>query len=68
MFLIVPALPCESIENPVHGNMKCNGFATGSKCVIRCDSTYDLSGSKERTCLPSGKWSGTRTVCKGTWW
>ncbi|XP_031549075.1 uncharacterized protein LOC116286652 [Actinia tenebrosa] len=58
------ALPCESIENPVHGSMKCNGFSTGSKCFTKCDSLYDLFGSRERTCLSSGKWDGTKTVCK----
>jgi hypothetical protein len=32
---------------------------------MKCDFEYEMIGSKERTCLPSGKWNGTKTICEG---
>ena len=49
---------------PAYSSMK-NGHVNykGLKAFHRCNSGYQLFGSKIRTCLPNGRWSGGMPVC-----
>ena len=59
------AQPCENIDTPLNGTMNCSGLVTDASCSFSCDPGYDLVGSQFRTCLPSSRWSGNFTFCKG---
>ena len=50
---------------PVHGSISCDGNQTkGTTCVLECDNGYSISGSANRTCLPTSEWSGIPTSCE----
>ena len=50
---------------PQNGNVTCNGTqTTGTICTFLCNEGYELSGSPERTCLPTNEWSGNVTNCE----
>ena len=47
--------------------MTCSGLVTDANCSFSCNVGYDLVGSHSRTCLPSSRWSGNLTFCKGNY-
>ena len=66
MLRVAAGQPCEEIGPPWQGRMTCSGNVTDAKCTFSCDPGYELVGSNFRTCLPSSRWSGNQTSCKGT--
>ena len=62
-----PIPVCQAVEcrrlNIRHGFV--DGFQTeyGTTLSISCRPGYRLEGPTERTCMPSGEWSGEETVC-----
>ncbi|EDO36504.1 predicted protein, partial [Nematostella vectensis] len=59
------AVDCGPLATPVNGSLA--GDATTFPNIIRftCDEGFDLLGSSARKCMPSRKWNGTLTSCKG---
>ncbi|GAB6027633.1 peptidase domain containing associated with muscle reproteinration 1 [Chamberlinius hualienensis] len=51
-------------ESWPHLNQTDTCFLPDSVATYRCDDQFELSGPSERTCLPSGKWSGQKPVCQ----
>lgn len=47
--------------SPIHENRK---YYSESKITYHCYSGYTLQGPFRRTCLESGKWSGSNPVCR----
>merc|ERR1739838_92263 len=43
-----------------------SGSDISSTCVQECEPGYSLIGSTQRSCLLSGKWSGSEGTCKRT--
>ncbi|XP_033127716.1 fibrillin-1-like [Anneissia japonica] len=58
------ANPCVDIGIPFNSTRNCTGFTTGESCTFTCGRYHHLTGSSNRTCLPSGEWSGTSTRCE----
>ena len=48
-----------------NGNRTGSVFTFGRTVRYRCNQGYKLSGSSNRTCEASGRWSGNKTDCKG---
>ena len=67
MIHVSTAQPCEEINPPWQGRITCFGMVTDTNCTFSCNPGYDLVGSQSRTCLPSSRWSGNRTSCKGNY-
>uniref|UniRef100_A0A8C8Z1K4 CUB and Sushi multiple domains 1 n=1 Tax=Prolemur simus TaxID=1328070 RepID=A0A8C8Z1K4_PROSS len=56
---------CGDPGTPAHGSRLGDEFRTKSLLRFSCEVGYQLRGSAERTCLPSGAWSGLQPpVCK----
>ena len=61
----ITAQPCPTLMMPPNGNISCDGAqATGTICTFECKEGYIISGSSERTCLPTNEWSGNVTSCE----
>ncbi|XP_031559988.1 sushi, von Willebrand factor type A, EGF and pentraxin domain-containing protein 1-like [Actinia tenebrosa] len=57
---------CRHPTNPVNGfltSLTCNNVY-GSVATFSCRSGYTISGSRTRSCLSSGQWSGVYTTCR----
>uniref|UniRef100_H2Y785 Sushi domain-containing protein n=1 Tax=Ciona savignyi TaxID=51511 RepID=H2Y785_CIOSA len=57
-------ITCETLGVPLHGRKRCadeDNFE--STCRFTCEIGYELEGSKSRTCLELGEWSGVTTHC-----
>ena len=67
MLRVSAGQPCVEISSPWQGRMTCSGKVTDANCTFSCNPGYDLVGSKFRTCLPSSRWSGNQTSCKGAY-
>ena len=65
--LFVPVIDCGALATPSNGEkVQETGTTWKRKVVFRCTKRrYVLSGTRVRTCLPSGKWSGSTTYCRG---
>ena len=59
----VTALRCEDPGTPHGGIRRGDDFSFGQSVHFSCIYGYKVSGSKTRTCLPSGRWSGNETTC-----
>ncbi|XP_028394556.1 sushi, von Willebrand factor type A, EGF and pentraxin domain-containing protein 1-like [Dendronephthya gigantea] len=55
---------CKNITKLRKGRVKGTGVSPGSKRIFSCSKNWELSGSKEITCLDNGKWSGPQPKCK----
>ncbi|GFU12555.1 sushi, von Willebrand factor type A, EGF and pentraxin domain-containing protein 1 [Nephila pilipes] len=57
---------CPVLDSPMHGKDNCSGlhFVFGTTCQFDCNAGYELKGSKLRTCLVDGTWTGTNTHCE----
>ena len=38
-------------------------FTYGDTCIFTCNTGYELTGSRERTCHSDGSWSGSPVSC-----
>ena len=55
-------------KKPDHGDIiEQVAFTYGNRIVFDCTETgYEMKGSRVRTCLSDGTWSGSLTTCEGT--
>ncbi|XP_035301706.1 P-selectin [Cricetulus griseus] len=62
------AVPCQSLETPIHGTMDCMhplaAFAYGSSCKFECHPGYQVRGSNTLHCTGSGQWTGPLPTCE----
>ncbi|XP_031557977.1 uncharacterized protein LOC116294496 [Actinia tenebrosa] len=65
-FYKTQAKRCENLSTPVNMSMKCSATNhVGSICNFTCNEgrSHHMIGSRERTCLPLGLWSGVKPLC-----
>ena len=62
---ICPGIDCGDPGTPSNGSRTGDVFTFGGTVRYRCNHGYRLSGSSNRTCEASGRWSGNKTDCKG---
>ena len=64
--LLFPVKNCGAPPNVPGGVTTGTDFYQHAKISVRCNSgLYHYAGDLQRTCLPSGQWSGTTPVCHG---
>ena len=54
---------CPMPPRPEHGGASLDGLFIGANVTFACEGGYKITGSQHRTCLPSGRWSGSTTFC-----
>ena len=54
---------CNELSDPANGAVIWTGLSTSSNATYTCDSGYQLSGERIRTCISSGMWSGQEPTC-----
>lgn len=59
------AIECPSLSNPPNGSVSLNGVTVGSLATYECDPGFILSGNQRRSCLATGRWSGSDPQCVG---
>ena len=47
-----------------NGSLERTNFSHNDKVYYNCDREYELVGNSNRTCLKSGKWSGSTPRCR----
>jgi hypothetical protein len=57
------AVICPSLSMGSNGRWSATEFTPGSTATYTCYEGYELVGNATRTCLDSGKWSGTEPQC-----
>ena len=55
---------CSELSNPANGAVIWTGLTTGSNAVYTCNTGYQLSGERIRTCMSNGMWSGQEPTCR----
>ena len=65
LLVFVTVIACGDPGTPSNGSRTGSVFTFGGTVRYRCNQGYKLSGSSNRTCEPSGRWSGNKAVCKG---
>ncbi|XP_010874344.2 sushi domain-containing protein 2 [Esox lucius] len=60
---LLPVVSCDWLATPRNGEKEGTRYLEGAIVSFSCKSGYGLFGSTERTCLPSGEWSGDETYC-----
>ncbi|XP_043278473.1 sushi, von Willebrand factor type A, EGF and pentraxin domain-containing protein 1-like [Venturia canescens] len=69
---------CAALRAPMHGRIRCQheenekkvkaanltAYPIDTRCQFRCDSGFQLRGSKVRNCLPLSRWDGLKVTCK----
>ncbi|GFY77369.1 e-selectin, partial [Trichonephila inaurata madagascariensis] len=57
---------CPVLDSPLHGKDNCSGlhFVFATTCQFDCEAGYELKGSRLRTCLVDGTWTGSQTHCE----
>ncbi|XP_033123490.1 complement factor B-like [Anneissia japonica] len=56
---------CKNPGIPMNGRKQGQSYNRGDTVLYYCDSGFSLIGSRNRTCLTTGKWSGTQPTCRG---
>ena len=55
---------CGELESIENGEVVYNqSIGTGTVATYICNTTYTLSGSKQRECLINASWSGSEPTC-----
>lgn len=76
--LFVPVKTCPALKAPTHGRIRCeqeenekkvkatdlSAYPIDTRCQFKCDSGFQLRGSKVRNCLPLSRWDGLKVTCK----
>ncbi|CAK9810357.1 Sushi, von Willebrand factor type A, EGF and pentraxin domain-containing protein 1, partial [Anthophora quadrimaculata] len=68
---------CPPLRPPAHGRMRCQNeedeylitenstaYPIDTRCQFKCETGYQLRGSKFRNCLPLSQWDGLKATCK----
>ena len=63
---------CPPLTAPSNGTINCSLGDDGvlsyeDTCSFTCDTDYVLTGSDTRTCQSDGSWSGSNTICTGSY-
>ena len=55
------------LQPPEYGSVNpvLNNPLRNNNVSFSCSDGYNLLGSNERTCMPSGIWSGNTVACQG---
>ena len=60
------AVQCPTLRPPSHASLVTCSRDVGGVCSMRCAAGYEAtSGNKDRTCLTSGRWTGSQLGCSG---
>ena len=59
---------CPSLSVPDNGEISCSLGDDGvpsyqDTCTFTCDTGYELTGGRTRTCQSDGTWSGSDIMC-----
>ena len=55
---------CADLPDPVNGSVVTIGNIS-DRAIYTCDNGYELFGTNNVTCQPSGNWSGSPPTCEG---
>ncbi|XP_031369830.1 sushi, von Willebrand factor type A, EGF and pentraxin domain-containing protein 1-like isoform X3 [Apis dorsata] len=68
---------CPALRVPAHGRIRCQNdedhhlikedtttYPIDTRCQFKCETGYQLRGSKIRNCLPLSQWDGLKATCK----
>jgi len=56
---------CPILNSPLNGNKRCSDSTNyQSQCIFTCNLGFDVVGAGVRTCLETGKWTGSIVTCK----
>ncbi|CAH2296000.1 sushi domain-containing 2 [Pelobates cultripes] len=58
-----PVVSCGWLAPPANGTKTGNTYLEGSVIIFHCNNGFILIGSRQRTCLPNGSWSGDTAQC-----
>ena len=62
---VSPVIDCGDPGTPSNGIRNGSVFTFGGAVRYECNEGYRISGSSNRTCQASEKWSGDQALCKG---
>ena len=66
IFLILTAVECANLTDPVNGSVNhIVGTTLGQTATYICNTGYNLVGDSTRTCQAAGNWSGSAPTCQG---
>ncbi|KAM4808187.1 sushi domain-containing protein 2 [Rhinophrynus dorsalis] len=58
-----PVVTCGWLAPPANGTKNGTTYLAGSVIIFSCDKGFILNGSRQRTCLTDGTWSGDPVQC-----
>ena len=63
-FFLLTARNCGTLSNPANGQVSHTGGTTyGKRATYSCNTGYYRVGTSIRTCLSTGRWSGSAPTC-----
>ena len=65
MLKCFPDIDCGSLDDPTNGVVSVSSTTFSSTAIYSCNTGYALTGDDMRTCLESGRWSGSEPTCTG---
>ena len=67
LLLISPhvAIECGDPGTPRNGSRQLSGQTAGSIVIYRCDTGFELMGTRTQRCMDSGDWSDQLPECRG---
>ena len=66
VFLILAVVDCGPLTNPDNGQVNdAAGTTFGHTATYSCNTGYNLTGNRTRTCQATGEWSGSAPTCPG---
>ena len=65
ILLILAAVDCGNLTDPVNGQVTLTGTTFGQTATYSCNTGYNLVGDSNRTCQATGNWSGSAPTCQG---
>ena len=66
VFLLLTAVNCGTLTNPVNGQVSYTAGTTYAQtATYSCNTGYYRVGSSIRTCQATGRWSGSAPTCQG---
>ena len=66
IFLVLTAMDCGNLTDPVNGSVDHTAGTTFNHTAIySCNTGYNLVGDSTHTCQRTGNWSGSAPTCQG---